>query len=245
MKSLIIGRGQVGSSLYEVIKPYHEIYIKDKEDLELDGVEVLHLCFPYSDDFVEIANEYIDKYKPAVTINHSSVKIGTTEQLKGKVCYSPIRGKHPNLAKDIRAFEKFIAGDKDIIDIVSNYFRDCGLLCLTNYMTIKELEFCKLMSNIRYGYEICFMQEAERIATYFRLKISKFNLWELSYNVGYKTLDQDEMIRPKLFAGFIGGHCVMQNVKLLGEQYRSEMFDWIQFSNTKRIVERSKKDDTI
>lgn len=246
MKSLIIGKGQVGKSLHEVIWAYHETHIKDKEELELDGVEVLHLCFPYSENFIQIANEYIDKYKPLVTINHSSVSIGTTEQLKGDICYSPIRGRHPNLVKGIKFFEKFVAvNNKNILDIVIKYFLDCGIVKVSSFPTIRELEFCKLMSNIRYGYEICFMQEAERIAKKFNIELNRFKIWELSYNDGYKILNESNMIRPILYSGVIGGHCIMQNLDILSKQYISEMFNWMKFSNTKKIVEEKKKDDTI
>lgn len=239
MKSLIIGNGEVGSSLYQVIKDYHETYIRDIENLEIDGIEVLHLCFPYSDKFVEIANGYIDKYKPKLTINHSSVAIGTTEQLKGDVCYSPIRGKHPNLTEGIRVFDKFIAGDWEPAQIARKYFNEVGivLVVICERRAMRDLEFCKLMSNIRYGYEICFMQESERIANKFGVDMTNFKFWESSYNTGYELLGEEKLKRPILYGGYIGGHCVMQNVDILGSQYKSEMFDWIKLSNRKKEIE--------
>jgi hypothetical protein len=243
MKSLIIGKGQVGSGLYEVIKDYHETYIKDVEDLELEGVEILHLCFPNSDKFIELANAYIAKYQPKLTINHASVPVGTTENLSGLKCYSPVRGKHPRLAGDIKIFEKFIAGDYEACQMASDYFKKCGLsvVLYDEKEKIRTLEFCKLMSNIRYGYEICFMQEAERIAKELKVDIETFSAFEESYNKGYRLLGQHNMIRPILFGGSIGGHCVLQNAEIIRGQYPSQMIDWMFFSDAVKKLDIKKE----
>lgn len=245
MKSLIIGKGQVGTGLFDVISPFHETYIKDVEELEIEGIEVLHLCYPYSDKFIDTANDYIKKYSPKLVINHASVAIGTTEKIDADgslICYSPIRGKHPNLAGDIRIFDKFIAGEYEAVSLAKEYFKPCGMgiVMFSNKKDMRTLEFCKLVSNIRYGYEICFMQEMERIADEFGIDIGTFNLFEQSYNNGYKVLGQYNMIRPVLYGGVIGGHCVMQCTKILKDQHYSELFDWMEFSNIKKINEIEK-----
>lgn len=242
MKSLIIGKGQVGSGLCAVIEQYHETYIKDIEDLELEGVEVLHLCFPYSGKFIETANDYINKFKPKLTINHSSVPVGTTEKLVGICFYSPIRGKHPHLAEGIKTFEKFIAGPGSMISIAIKYFQECEIkvVAYSDPAMMRTLEFCKLMSNIRYGYEICFMQEAERIAKQLGADIEIFNDFERSYNLGYKELYEPNMRRPILYGGSIGGHCVMQNAEIISSQYRSQMIDWMFFSDAQKKLDVKK-----
>lgn len=242
MKSLVIGNGQVGSGLYEVIKEVHETHVKDLEELNIDGVEILHLCFPYSEKFIELANAYIEKYKPKLTINHASVPVGTTDKLLGLKCYSPIRGKHPKLAKGIKTFDKFIAGTKEATDIASTYFKQCSMttLCYSEHY-INSLEYCKLMSNIRYGSEICFMQEAERIAKRLDVDIEVFKMFEESYNKGYRDMGEYNMVRPILYGGFIGGHCVMQNIDVIETQTHSELFDWMKFSNFKKRVEIEKE----
>lgn len=242
MKGLIIGKGQVGTSLYDVLKDVHETHIKDIEELELPNVEILHLCFPYSDQFVETANSYIEKYKPEIVINHASVAIGTTRQLKHKhVFYSPVRGKHPNLADGIRQFVKFVAGDVEYLPKVVEYFNKANVLIHAyDEKQVNALEFCKLMSNIRYGYEICFMQEAERMAKYFNIDIDKFKTFEMTYNLGYDKTGEAHLKRPQLTGGIIGGHCIMQNLDIITKQYTSEMADWMYFSNNKRKVELEK-----
>jgi UDP-N-acetyl-D-mannosaminuronate dehydrogenase len=237
MKSLIVGKGQVGTSLFEVISPFHGTLIKDVEDLEVEDVEVLHLCFPYTDKFIEAANVYIAKYRPKLTINHASVPVGTTEKLSGNCVYSPIRGKHPNMANDIKVFTKFVAGDKEAADLAREYFVSCNLETVW-VQNIRSLEFCKLMSNVRYGYEICFMQEAERIANKLGADINMFLFFEADYNSGYDKLNQGNMKRPLLYGGLIGGHCVMQNADIINEQAPSEMINWMRFSNIKKSIEK-------
>ena len=91
MKTLVIGKGQVGSALFDVLRGTHDVYIKDIEPLELDGVEVLHICYPDHDGFYQTTKDYIAKYKPKLTIINSSIRVGTTEQFATGVVYSPVR----------------------------------------------------------------------------------------------------------------------------------------------------------
>jgi len=239
MKSLIIGNGQVGKGLYGAIKDFHETYVKDIEDLDIKDIEVLHLCFPYSDKFIEDANIYIDKYSPKLTINHASVAVGTSDALNGEVCYSPVRGKHPDLKKGIQTFDKFISGNsKKAVDMAVEYFKACNMNVIDlEGNKMKDLELCKLLSNIRYGYEICFFQESERIHKKFKADPGIFKMFEQSYNDGYKKMNEGYMVRPILHGGHIGGHCVMQCSGILQEQESSELLDWMFFSNMKKLVE--------
>ena len=64
MKTLIIGKGEIGTSLQRVLSPFYETYIKDIEPLEVEGIEVLHICFPYSKKFIKQVEEYKKQYKP-------------------------------------------------------------------------------------------------------------------------------------------------------------------------------------
>lgn len=237
MKSLIIGKGQVGQSLYNVLKQAHEVYIRDIEPIEINDVKVLHLCFPYSDKFIEQADSYYELYKPELVINHASVAVGTTEKLKGLTVYSPIRGRHPKLEDGILAFDKYLASDSPVAAMGAyNYFKvahiPAKILGIKHGM--RTLEYCKLMSNIRYGYDIVFMQEAERIAKLHEIDIEEFNDWERSFNKGYRILHEWEKQRAILYGGKILGHCVMQCTALLNNQNPSPIFDLMKELNDKK-----------
>lgn len=234
MKSLIIGAGEVGTSLFKVISPCHETRIKDLAPMEVDGVEVLHICYPDSDRFVEITKNYILKYKPKLTIVNSSVKVGTTLELGKEVVYSPIRGRHPNLESEIKIYAKLVAGfDVQQIELAREYFELCGLNVIASDDP-SGLELCKLLSNIHMGLEIAWRQEVSRILKNFNVGEPVYQHWEETYQQGYLDLNQPHLIRPIMRPDPIGGHCILPCTEILKGQFSSKAFDFILESNEKR-----------
>ena len=65
MKSLILGKGEVGKSLYNVLKKVHEVYIQDQEMEYGNQFDILHICFPYSKDFIGDVKDYTEIYHAA------------------------------------------------------------------------------------------------------------------------------------------------------------------------------------
>ena len=102
MKTVLVGYGEVGKSLYEVFSEAHEIKITDPLlGKDADGTyEVMLVAIPYTNEFFEEIIGYKRAYKPNCTIVFSSVAVGTCRQL-GAV-HSPVEGVHPNLANSIR-----------------------------------------------------------------------------------------------------------------------------------------------
>ena len=113
MRTLILGTGEIGTSLARVLSRAHVVYGKDKEGeikffdfgspvpatSKNDTWDVLNICYPPSKDFVKITKVYIAQYKPKVTIIHSTVAPGTTIKCGPNVVHSPIHGKHPDISK--------------------------------------------------------------------------------------------------------------------------------------------------
>jgi len=65
--SLIIGAGEVGEALYDILNDFYEgVYDYDKEDnvltLLLKTFDIIHICFPYSKEFVNEVKKYQKKY---------------------------------------------------------------------------------------------------------------------------------------------------------------------------------------
>ena len=107
--SLIIGAGEVGKSLAAVLDPYYPIVLVDKKPVRIkEPVEIMHVCFGYSDTFVQNVNEYQERYKPKYTVIHSTVPVGTS--LQCDAVHSPIIGRHPYLEESIKMFTKFLGG---------------------------------------------------------------------------------------------------------------------------------------
>jgi len=215
MRNLIIGGGEVGKAVYNIIKKAEpDTFIKDIEPLSIDNIFILHICIPYSDNFVSIVNKYIEQYQPEYTIIHSTVKIGTSDLCNAY--YSPIRGVHPNLEDGIRTFVKYLAPINEELRV---YLVGLGLnaRCVEKR---KTLEFSKLMSTTRYGMEIAFekmmKEECDKLEIDYDIA---YRDWTETYNYGYKKLGMENVVRPILnhVDGPIGGHCVQSNAAILFE----------------------------
>jgi len=240
MKVLVIGSGQIGKAIHEIIKPFHDVHIRDIDDMSMDGIEVLHICYPDGIDFIENTENYIRQYKPALTIIHSSVAVETTEEINGHVVHVPVRGRHPKLAQEIPAFRLFVGGkDKEDVLKACAYLEGCGLVTKQVEGT-RGTEICKLLSNIHMGLEIAWRQEVERILKQYEVSPSIYEEWEESYNLGYRITGDEHLTRPILNPGPIGGHCILQCTDILSSKYPSHVFDFIKESN-----EKAKRDSNI
>lgn len=219
MKTLIIGAGEVGRSLYGVLAKYDVGYDVSLFDLEagytpeLEDPEIIHICFPYSDKFIDHVRAYQDQYKPKYTVIHSTVPVGTSRMCNA--LHSPIRGLHPNLESGIRTFHKFIGGEDN--SKVADYFRRAGLkvvLCDKQETT----EAMKLFDTEYYRACIEFAHRVKKYCDEHNLNFHEvYTLGNQTYNEGYTKLDHPEFARPVLqpIKGPIGGHCVIPNSKLI------------------------------
>lgn len=235
MKTIIIGAGEVGKALYEVLSPHHETLIRDIEPVKAEGIEVLQICYPDSPAFVEITKSYIAEYTPFLTIINSSVAVGTTDKCGDFVIYSPIRGRHPEngLSKELRSFPKFIAcKDRLRLDFASNYFKKADWEVRTGDNP-SAVEYFKLISNVHMGLEIAWRQEVERMLKKFNINPTHYEIWEETYTRGYESLGQWNLIRPNMNPGPIGGHCILPCTEILKSQFPSRAFDFILESNEK------------
>lgn len=209
--SLVIGLGQIGFAIAKVLEC--DGIDKDQEAPQ-KSYKFLHICIPYSDDFVKIVKAYQELYTPDYTIIHSTVPLGTSR--KCDATHSPCRGVHPKLEEGIRTFIKYFGGvDAYVCSLV---FQEKGV---TTYHTEnqEDTEALKLWDTTQYGkmimlekeiYEWCKVNKVD-----FDLVYTKANE---HYNEGYMKLGRHEVVRPYLkhMDGPIGGHCVLPNAKLLG-----------------------------
>lgn len=217
MKTLILGRGEVGTALAAVLKNYlPDTYDRtDYYDVANGPYDIIHICFGYSDEFVDAVRDYQERYKPRYTVIHSTVPVGTSAELDA--IHSPIRGIHPNLEDGIRTFVKLIGGSK--ASEVADYFRRAGLrVCLFDKSETTEL--AKLLETESYRVNIEFAHRAKQLCDEMGLSYHEvYTLQAQSYNEGYVALGRSEYCRPVLqpIMTPIGGHCVMPNKALLEE----------------------------
>lgn len=211
---IVVGMGEVGQAIQKVFSADHfDTKSKAASNCPHWHYQYLHICIPYSVDFIKTVNFYKDKFSPITTIIHSTVPVGTSR--KCNALHSPIRGIHPYLYEGVMTFTKFIGG-ADASE-VADVFRKAGLkICLCDKQETTELG--KLLDTEYYRYCIEFSLVAKAQADKFSVPFHEaYTLFNMSYNEGYTTLNHPEFVRPVLqpIAQPIGGHCVKQNQKLL------------------------------
>ncbi|MFB6212838.1 MAG: hypothetical protein ABEI53_03440 [Candidatus Magasanikbacteria bacterium] len=214
---LVIGKGEVGTSLFNVLKEHYDVQSRDENDGPEGQFDVLHICYPPIDNFVEITKKYIDQYSPEVVIIHSTVRPGTTEKVDDIAVHSPIRGLHPNLEDGIKTFVKYFAGPKS--KRAAQYFEDIGIET-ESWENPETTEVLKILSTTYFAWNVVFEKEVKKICDKRDLDFEKvYKKANKDYNEGYKELGHDKFVRPVLdhVEGPIGGHCLVPNCELLDE----------------------------
>jgi hypothetical protein len=232
MKQVIVGMGEIGEALADVLAfENQDIWCKDEEPgyctfvdwwledkqkyVELSGksdIHILHICFPWSDGFIENVTQYQQELNPVYTIIHSTVPVGTSR--KCNALHSPVIGRHPHLTEAIKTSTKFIGG-KDAGQ-VADVFRRAGIEV---YLTDKQesTELMKIDSTTWYGVAIEKTKDTKRQCDKYGVPFELFTIWTDEYNKAAERLGYPQVRRPNLapILQKTGGHCVVQNCSLL------------------------------
>ena len=224
MTSAVIGLGETGKPLFEILSQYHEvdgIDLKDSKNPIPKNYEIINICIPYSENFIGIVQDYQDLFNPSVTIIHSTVPIGTTSKIKNAV-HSPILGLHHRMKDDLKIYRKWIGGE--LADEAMDYLGDAGFLCRC-VPTSEETEALKLLCLAKYGMSIAFAQYCKDIADEYGFDYADVGEWDVNYNNGVAPWLKRPILAPP--GNKIGGHCVTQNTKLLNEQHPNPILEEI------------------
>ena len=231
---LVVGLGEIGKPLKEVLEEAYPIIGRDIEPVEIPGrVRVLHVCYPYQvGDFVETTAGYIKQYQPELTIVHSTLVPGTMrkifDRVGGLVAHSPVRGKHTRMRQELMHYTKFIAGataeagERGVEYLVGAGFK------VRQVSSCESLELAKIVETTYFGLLIAWAQEIERYCM--ALGANYDEAMTLTEGVNYLP---QVVFQP----GFIGGHCVMPNIQLLETVYASRFLDLIKESNERKRSE--------
>ncbi len=234
-ETLIVGLGEVGSALAEVIERSRPVLRHDLEPRSFDQpIDVMHICIPYHErrEFEDAVCGYIARLRPRLTIINSTVLPGTTSAIArragGAVAYSPVRGKHVRMAEDLLRYVKYVASpDADAAARARRHFERAGMK--TGAMSRPEtLELAKLAETTYFGVLIAFAQELNRF-------VERAGA-DYDEAIGFFE-EVDFLPRPRYFPGFIGGHCVIPNIQLLRQLRDSPLLDAIMQSNAQRADE--------
>tara|TARA_Y100000310_G_scaffold221576_1_gene223166 strand:+ start:21345 stop:22079 length:735 start_codon:yes stop_codon:yes gene_type:complete len=240
MKIGILGYGEIGSSIEKIYKDFdnYEIKIKDLErDDDFENIEVLNICMPNVENFIEIVSQEIKKFNPKLTIIHSTIAPETTLKIsnliskENYVVHSPVRGLHPNLYEGIKTFVKYVGGDTEKSrNEAKKHLESLGInVRVFDKSTTTELG--KLLDTTYYGLVIAWHGEIKKLCDKYKLNFEEVATdFNKTYNEGYKKLGKNNVIRPVLFPppnNKIGGHCIITNAKILKKYFDSEALDLI------------------
>lgn len=223
----ILGYGETGQA---IAKFYKNPKLKDlSRDDGLEGIDILHICIPYTKDFLKIVKQQIRKIKPKLAIIHSTVAPGTTKKIGGMVVHSPIRGVHPHLFEGIKTFVKYIgADDKKAASMAKKHFQGLGIKTKV-FFPSATTEFGKLLDTTYYGLCIAWHGEMKKLCDKYHVDFEKVVTdFNQTYNRGYTKLGMKHVVRPVLTPpkeNIIGGHCIIPNAEILKKLFKSKVLD--------------------
>jgi hypothetical protein len=239
-KTLVIGVGEVGGALAQVLERKQAVLRHDIEPQDFaEPIGVMHICIPFKTpaQFEPAALSYIERFKPDLTIINSTVVPGTTRSIAIKsgtpVGYSPVRGKHARMTDDMLHYKKFVAAlDPETRRRAEEHFQAAGMKT-RGIEKIETLELAKLAETSYFGVLIAFAQELDRYA----------NAVGANYSEAIDFFEEvDFLPRTRYFPGFIGGHCVIPNIHLLKQIHSAALFDAVLDSNERRAAELKQQD---
>jgi UDP-N-acetyl-D-mannosaminuronate dehydrogenase len=245
---LVVGLGEVGRSLFELLRESgkFEVHGFDVDEVKMRAVGqgtvpskvgVMHVCIPCPsrDGFVNVVSRYVKQFQPKLVILNSTVPPGTTKALHDRcahllVAHSPVRGVHKSLEHmkwELKRWTKYVGGvDADSTESARRHFEKAGFGTKT-LKSCSETELAKLFETTYRSWMIACFQEMHRITRSFQADFE--GVVDFIEDTHRVRLD-----RPVMFPGFMGGHCLIPNVQLLMQSYDSEFFRLILKSNEQR-----------
>jgi UDP-N-acetyl-D-mannosaminuronate dehydrogenase len=260
---LIVGLGEIGGTIHSILEqnPTFRVYgiDIDKNKMKEHKAEeppsesqtncqigVLHMCIPVSDKnkFIDTVKLYTKKYMPKLTIINSTVPVGTTieiyNQCGGLIAHSPCRGVHKNREYMVREFlrwVKYVGGATPEAGKASKEHLNAAGFKTKMLANCTDTEFAKLFETTYRTWMIVFFQKMARMAERYS---SLYPDFEISFDETVDFIEDTHRVRndrPVMFPDAIGGHCLLQNSKLLLEEFEPEMLSLIIESNNERIKE--------
>lgn len=232
MRNLVIGYGEIGQAIEDNLKTSGKLKVwhRDKRPgfVQHKNIEVLHICYPYSKEFIDITENYMRQYDPRLVMVYSTVPIGTCDALGSTVVHSPVEGRHPDLTESVRRGMRWMGSKhKKALAVAQNLWFDANsTINIVPVGSSQATELLKLTSTTLYGINLAFADYRARIASEIGVDYELFKNWDSDYNDMYKSLGYGAKFQRYVLdppSGKIGGHCVVPNAELLYEQYPDEL----------------------
>lgn len=227
-KDLVIGLGEIGLPIFKLFSKNTIIEGIDKNpklnkikpSLENHKISIMHICIPFNKLFISEVRKLEKKFKPRLIVIHSTISPHTTEKLQNKleipIIYSATRGVHKRMLRDLKRYVKFYSiyenapNSKWASKIFENKLKKCNVK-YQKMSTPLTLELAKIICDTSYyGWLINYAQISKIITE--KENVDYDEMWKFSDEI-HKILKN----RPKMFPGFIGGHCVIPNLELIDD----------------------------
>ena len=222
MKDVVAGLGEIGYPIYQILSKKSNVVgydlnkklmdLKKYEKFSDDQTIFLHIAIPFSKNFSKNVKDLTQKFTPKCLVIHSTISPKTTEKIqktmKIPVLYSATRGVHKRMLFDIKRYTKFFSvyswapNSKWAEKAFKQKMKQVGVK--TKKMSSPlVLELSKIVVDTSYyGWLINYAQISNMIAQ--KHGVDYDEMWSFSDEI-HKILGN----RPKMFPGFIGGHCVI------------------------------------
>ena len=190
----ILGLGEVGTALLQCYNDKEvEVHTKDIDGDNFPRLDVLNVCIPYTETFVQTVTKQIIKSRPGLIIIHSTVPPGTTSQIDAaSVCcvvHSPVRGSHPNLSKSLMTFTKYIGANTQISATKAEKHYDFLGIPHKTVKNAATTETAKLLCTSYYGVCIAWHDYVADVCESVGVDTNFISEWNNTYNLGYQALD--------------------------------------------------------
>ena len=227
-KDVVAGMGEIGRPIqklfskgeftvgFDINKALMDID-KFKKNIDVP-TKTLHICIPFTNNFHQNVFALCDKFSPKCLVIHSTLPPYTTKKLQSKltipVIFSPTRGVHKRMLYDLKRYTKFFAIEPNAPKKAwaSTMYRKLMKKCDVKAKKMSDpitLELAKIICDTSYyGWLINYAQISKIITE--KENVDYDEMWTFSDEI-HKFLGN----RPKLFPGFIGGHCVIPNLDLI------------------------------
>ncbi len=255
-KNVIAGLGEIGIPILKLISKNTMAVgydtnkkLMDKKKYEKYAnlkTSFLHICIPFTPKFFSNVISLYKKFVPDSIVIHSTISPYTTKKLQKHlpipVIYSATRGVHKRMLSDLKKYTKFYAIERKAPKAkwasseYSKLMQKCGVKSkkMSNPVT---LELAKVIVDTSYfGWLINYAQLSNIIAI--QHKVNYDEMWSFADEI-QKFLGN----RPKLYPGFIGGHCIIPNLDLIDDNKLDQIneINNIYLKNVKNAKSISKK----
>ena len=230
-KDVVAGLGEIGHPIFKLISSIFPVIgydinpklIPKKNFTKYSKLDTrfLHVCIPFTKNFHSNVLALNKKFGSKGIIIHSTISPNTTsilqKELSIPVIYSATRGTHKRMVSDLKRYTKFYSIESDAPNAswASSTYSKLMKKCKVKTKKMSSpvtLELAKIVVDTSYyGWLINYAQISNMIAKKHRVNYDE--MWSFSDEI-HQFLGN----RPKMFPGFIGGHCVIPNLDLINDE---------------------------